>query len=237
MMPRMLHAAGLITLPLFLALAGCAAEPTIQSGEDAETIMGTLNKVDNSTVDMAYVDPQGDYARYERVYVAPLNLDNVEIIQPDRNNSMLNRYNSEWELTDANREQLQTAFQDVMERELTKDGAFAIADSGGDDVIVIEAMLTAIAPTAPKDDMGSRTTGRSRVYTESAGSISIAIAFADGDSGEVLALIKDTRSGQTGTWGLNNSVTNMAEVRRSFGSWASRVREGLLGLKARAATP
>jgi hypothetical protein len=32
---------------------------------------------------------------------------------------------------------------------------------------------------------------------------------------------------------VNNSVTNMAEVRRAFTTWAIRVHDGLLALKAR----
>ena len=220
------------------ALVGCAGDPTIQSGDDAEVIMGSLNKVDNSRMGLAYVDPEGDYGRYTRVYVAPLDLDNVEIVQPSSSGtSLVNRYNEEWELTDKNRQDLQAAYREAMEQELTKGGAFEIADAGGDDVLAVQAALTRIAPNAPKDDVSSRTAGRSRVYTEGGGSISIAIVFADGDSGEVLAVIKDTRtSNNTGSWGINNSVTNMAEVRRSFASWGSRIHDGLLQLQAMAET-
>ena len=119
-------------ITLTAALIGCAGEPTIQSGDDAEVIMGSLNKVDNSRMGLAYVDPEGDYGRYTRVYVAPLDLDNVEIVQPNSNStSMVNRYNQEWELTDKNREDLQAAYREAMEQELTRGGAFEIADTGG----------------------------------------------------------------------------------------------------------
>lgn len=219
-----------LTLCLAAGIVACAGDPTIQSGEDAEVVMGNLNKVDNSRVAMAYVDPDGDYGRYTRIYLAPLDVDNVEIIQPTKGSaSMSSRYNDEWELTAENKKQLQDAYRETMEKELTKDGAFAIAQSGGDDVLAIVGAITQIAPTAPKDNM---TAGRSRTYTDSAGSISIALAFEDGDSGEILAIIKDARSGNSNNWGLNNSVTNMSEVRRAFSSWAMRVREGLLRLKA-----
>ena len=215
-----------------LLLGACAGDPTIQTGDDAETIMGTLNRVDNSAMALAYVDPTADYSRYDRIHVTPLDVDNVEIVQPSNTStSMVNRFNAEWELTDQNREQLQSAFQEIMARELTRDNAFTLADGGGDDVLVVEAMLTRIAPTAPQDNAASRGAGRNRVFTETAGSVSIAIGFADGDSGEILAIIKDTRGGTTGTWGVNNSVTNMGEVRRAFGTWASRVRDGLLRLQ------
>lgn len=227
----------LVLAPL-LVLVGCAGEPpTIQTGDDAESIMGTLNKVDNARTDLAYVDPTVDYSRYSKVLVKPLDVDNVEIIQPGRNTSEVNRYNTEWALSDANKQKLQDAFMESMHTELTQGGAFSIVDTGGDDVIVLEAMLTSIAPSAPMDSTDSRGVGRSRIYTEGAGGMSIAIMFADGDSGEVIALVKDTRNSSNSNWGVNNSVTNMAEVRRNFNAWAKRMHDGLLGLRALTEAP
>jgi hypothetical protein len=73
------------------------------------------------------------------------------------------------------------------------------------------------------------------VITDGAGSISVAMLLTDGDSGEALAVIKDTYSSQNNVnWGINNSVTNMAEVRRAFNSWGSRLQRGLLTLRYRA---
>ena len=108
------------TLAAATLLAACSSEPTIQTGDDAETIMGgTLAKVDNTAVDLAYVDPAGNYDRYDRVWIEPLDVDNIEIIQPKANASMVNRYNTEWELTDADNEKLQKEFADSMTKELT----------------------------------------------------------------------------------------------------------------------
>ena len=36
-------------------LAACASEPTVQTGDDAEVVMGNLHKVDNSRADLAYI--------------------------------------------------------------------------------------------------------------------------------------------------------------------------------------
>lgn len=213
-------------------LTACSQTPSIQTGSEAETMMaGTLNKVDNAAVDVAYVDPTGDYDRYTKVWIPELDLDNVEIIQPQANSSIVNRYNREWELTDEDKTKLQDAFAESMTKELTDKGEFAIADGPGDDVLKIEAMITAIAPSGPKDDM-TQNYGRSRVFTEGAGGMSIAIMLADGDSGEVLAIIKDTRNSNNSNWGLNNSVSNLAEVRRNFNTWAAQIHRGLTGLKA-----
>ncbi|WOJ95611.1 DUF3313 family protein [Congregibacter brevis] len=229
-LPRTLTA---VALPLAL-LVGCAEQPSIQTGEDAEVIMGGLAKVDNSRADLAYIDPNADYARYTKVFIVPLDVDNVEIIQPDTSGSMVNRYNREWELTDSDKAKLQSSFQESMAKALTDGGAFEIAEQGGDDVIKLEAMITQIAPSAPKDDQMSRTTARSTVITEGGGSMSLAIMLADGDSGEPLAIIKDRRTSTNSTmWGINNSVTNMAEVRRNFNSWAKQIHDGLLAMQAR----
>ncbi|WP_439107537.1 DUF3313 family protein [Congregibacter sp.] len=229
-------ALAVVLLPLAV-LAACAEQPTIQMGDDAETIMGGLAKVDNSRTDLAYVDPTADYARYAKVFIEPLDVDNVEIIQPNTSNSMVNRYNREWELTESDRQKLQSAFAEAMTKALTDGGAFEIADQGGDDVIKLEAMITQIAPSGPKDDQMSRATTRSTVITEGSGSMSIAIMLADGDSGEPLAIIKDRRSSvNSSMWGVNNSVSNMAEVRRNFTSWAVQIHDGLLALQARGNT-
>ena len=216
-----------LALPV-LVLGGCAGEPTIQTGDDAEIVMGTLAKVDNSQVDLAYVDPNVDYTRYSKVFIMPLDVDNIEIRQPQTQSSMVNRYNREWELTDSERQAFQDAYRAAMEKALSKDGAFAVTDQRGDDVITVQGMITGIAPAGPKDDTRSRGVGRSEVYTEGGGAMSIAMMLADGDSGEVIAIFKDTRRGQENIWRLNNSVSNMAEVRRYFSTWARQLHDGLL---------
>ena len=167
----------------------------------------------------------------------PLDVDNIEIIQPRTTTSVVNRYNKEWALNDSDKETLRSAFADAMKSELTAGGAFEIADGPGDDVVRVEAMITAIAPSGPKGDVTQQYPGRGRVYTQGAGGMSIAIMLADGDSGEVLAIVKDTRQSTSNlNWGLNNSVTNMAEVRRNFNAWSRMIHDGLLALRERAET-
>ncbi|MDP5070191.1 MAG: DUF3313 domain-containing protein [Congregibacter sp.] len=228
-------ALSLLVLPLAL-LTACAGPPSIQTGENAETIMGGLAKVDNSRADLAYVDPDADYARYTKVHIATLDVGNVEIIQPNSGSSMVNRYKREWELTDSDKEKLQSAFREAMLKAFSDGGKFEITDQGGSDVLKLEAMITRIAPSGPKDDQMSPSTARARVFTEGGGSMSLALLVADGDSGEPLAVIKDTRSSvNSNMWGINNSVSNMAEVRRNFNAWATEIYAGLVSLQARVA--
>ena len=217
----------LILSASFIALlAACSSTPEVQTGEDAEVLEGTsLHKVDNSRADLAYKDPDADFSRYNRVMIQPLGVDNVEIIQPNRQGTSVGR-NLNWELTDEDKLKLQQAFHDAMVKRLEEKGGYPIVDEPGDDVLEIAAKLLAIAPSAAKDDFQSRPVGRSRVYTEGAGSIAVMVGFGDSETGEVLGLVKDSRSSNS-YWGQNNSVSNMADVRRMFDSWAMQIANSL----------
>ena len=199
------------TLAGALLVTGCAGTPQVQTGADAEVIGNNLHRVDNSRADIAYIDPAADFSRYSRVQVEPLGVNNIEIIQPDDRGSVTRRV--DWELNDKDRRALQEMYRSAMVKQLQEKGHFPVVDEPGDDVLMISAMITAIAPNAAKDDARSRTAGRSYVITEGAGAIAVAVGFADSETGEILALVKDSRA-TTSNWGLNNSVTNRADVQR-----------------------
>ena len=202
-------------------LVACQGTPTLQTGPDAEVIGGNLVRVDNSRAKLAYIDPNADFRKYTAVLLTPLGVDNVEIIQPS--SSLRTAGNRNWELTDADKERLQKDFREAMEKQLSDNGGYPVVETPGDDVLKISAILTRIAPNAPKDDNRSRPVGRSKVFTEGAGKMDVAVTFSDSETGEVLALTKNSRSGSN-LWSINNSVTNSAEVRRAFTSWAMQIR-------------
>lgn len=211
-------------------LLGCSTTPEVQTGPDAEVIGGNLHRVDHSRADIAYVDPDVDFSRFSRVMIEPLGVNNIEIIQPDTRGSMMRR--GDWELNDRDRQELQEMYRAAMVKQLQERGHFPVVDEPGDDVLLISAMITAIAPSAAKDDNRSRPSGRSYVITEGAGSIAVAVTFADSETGEVYALVKDSR-GTANNWGLNNSVTNRADVQRMFNSWAIQLDSNLARVTGR----
>jgi hypothetical protein len=207
-----------------LMLSACSSEPEIQTGDDAEVIMGNLNKIDNSRSDLAYLDPNADFSKYNKVMVLPLGVDNVEIIQPSSSGTITSK--KDWELTDADKVKLQEIFHEAMVKELEKKDGYPVVTEPGDDVLQIAAKLIAIAPSAAKDDHQSRSMGRSRVYTEGFGGLAVAVAFGDSETGEVLGIMKDSKSSNA-MWGSNNSVSNLSDVRRMFSAWALQIRGGL----------
>jgi hypothetical protein len=208
---------------LSLLLSACQT-PHIQSGADAEVIDGNLVRVDHTNVDLAYIDPKADFTRFTAILLTPLGVDNVEIVQPSGSFPAPGR--QEWVLTNEDKQRLQQDFRDAMQQQLSIKGGYPIVDSPGDNVLQISAILTRIAPTASKDDFRARPTGRNKVFTEGAGELGVTVIFGDSGTGEVLALAKDTRTGST-LWGVNNRVTNAAEVRRVFNAWGMQIRAQL----------
>jgi len=211
-------------LLMFLLLVACQNIADSQTSKDATGIPQNLVRIDHTAAKLAYVDPNADFSKYTAILLTPLGLDNVEIIQPQSSISTIGHRN--WQLTDSDKQRLQQDYREAMIKQLSVKGGYTMVDSAADHVLRITARLTRIAPTAPKDDSRSRPTGRSRMYTEGAGKMSVEVTFNDAETGELLALAKGTRSGSS-IWGINNSVTNAAEVRRMFNAWAMQIRAQL----------
>ncbi|MDG1388471.1 MAG: DUF3313 family protein [Halioglobus sp.] len=215
----------LASVAMLSLVAACSSTPEVQTGDGAEVIGDNLHRVDNSKADVAYIDPDADFSKYTKVMIRPLGVNKIEVIQPSKTGTSMSR--RDWELTDADKQMLQDTFHSAMLKNLQDKGDFPLVDEPGDDVLEIGAMITAIAPSAAKDDGRSRAMGRSYVITDGSGAIAVAVAFGDSETGEVLALIKDSRSSSS-HWGLNNSVTNKADVQRMFNSWAMQINSSLV---------
>lgn len=215
----------LASVAMLFLVAACSSTPQVQTGDGAEVIGDNLHRVDNSKADVAYIDPDANFSKYTKVMIRPLGVNKIEVIQPSKTGTSMSR--RDWELTDADKQMLQDTFHSAMLKNLQDKGDFPLVDEPGDDVLEIGAMITAIAPSAAKDDGRSRAMGRSYVITDGSGAIAVAVAFGDSETGEVLALIKDSRSSSS-HWGLNNSVTNKADVQRMFNSWAMQINSSLV---------
>ena len=215
----------LASVAMLSLVAACSSTPEVQTGDGAEVIGDNLHRVDNSKADVAYIDPDADFGKYTKVMIRPLGVNKIEVIQPSKTGTSMSR--RDWELIDADKQMLQDTFHSAMLKNLQDKGDFPLVNEPGDDVLEIGAMITAIAPSAAKDDGRSRAMGRSYVITDGSGAIAVAVAFGDSETGEVLALIKDSRSSSS-HWGLNNSVTNKADVQRMFNSWAMQINSSLV---------
>ena len=214
-----------ITLPLtLLLLAACSGTGEVEFNEE-DSIGDRLYRVTNADVGLAYIDPNADFAQYDKVMLDDLDSSKTAIVQPNSSSGAAG--NRPFELTESDQQALAQAYREVFEKELAETGDYEIVSEAGPGVLRIAAALTEMAPSAPKDDNKSRPAGRSRIYTaDGAGSMTISFAFGDSQSGEVLAIVKDSRAGNP-TGGLNNAVTNMRDVRLIFARWARMLRARL----------
>lgn len=224
-MPTPLNTRLLAVMLLATLLLSCASTPPeAPILSDSDVILGNLHRVKNAQVGLAYLEPEADFSRYTRILLDPLDLSRTEIVQPDRSTSAVARRPTE--LTDRNIEAIQRAFAEVFTRELEETGDYQIVTEPGPDVLRITATVIQIAPNAPADDNRSRATGRVRVYTEGAGAMTITFGFIDSETNAILAVVKDSRRGSP-MWGINNSVTNLSDVRLMFARWARMLRARL----------
>ena len=98
-------------------------------------------------------------------------------------------------------------------------------DGSGDDVLLIRAAIIDLDITAPD----TASPGRSTTYTASSGAATLYIELFDSVSGQIIGRAADRqvarRSSGWMTW--TNRVTNTADARRIFGSWADQLRKFL----------
>ena len=99
----------------------------------------------------------------------------------------------------------------------------------GSDVLALSVFVMQVRPNAPKDDVSSRGVGRSTVFSEGAGAMSIAANVYDSTSGKELARIADSKM-STQMWGINNRVTNLSDVTSMFVEWANQFNTALKNL-------
>jgi hypothetical protein len=144
-------------------------------------IPDNLVRVDHTSAKLAYVDPNAEFSKYTAILLTPLGVDNVEIIQPSA--SVTTTGNPNWQLTDADKQRLQQDFREAMVKQLSKNGGYPLVDTAADNVLRISAILTRIAPTAPKDDNRSRPPGRGKIFTEGAGKLRVEVTFSDAETG------------------------------------------------------
>jgi hypothetical protein len=192
-----------------------------------------LEKVPNAKVDIAYVRPGVDWSKFRTVYIQTLN---IPPEARDGTPSGTTRvYRESYVLREKEVAKLQQAYMDVMKDEMAKGGYTSVAAPQAD-TLVIAGQVLAILLNAPLEDTRMNYAGRGRTFTQGGGAMTIAAAFADGATGQVIAEAAD-RKYSNDIWGANNSVSNLADARYAFRSWAREIRQRLGEKKVASVTP
>jgi hypothetical protein len=207
---------------MFFTLVLVFATPPVAFAEDATTsLFSNLAPVEGASVAMAYIDPEADFSAYKRIKM----LDTFVAFESgwlrnQRRGSRSNRVSA----NDMERikTDVSTMFNEVLAAQLEADDGFEIVDETGDDVLLIRAAIIDLDVTAP-DTMSA---GRSRTFSASTGAATLYIELFDSVSGQIIGRAADRqavrRAGGRVTW--SNRVTNSAEARRMFTTWANTLR-------------
>lgn len=213
----------LISLAAVLVVAGCATDPSIQSGPNAETTFDGLVRIDNARFAGAWIDPDVDLKKYTKIIPggAEFEFRNVQKMSA----STARRTNEkEFWISDTNKQRLVDTVTEVFTEELQKSEHFTVTDEPGPDALIIVGGLHDIVSQVPPQDVG-----RSEVWLRSVGEATLVIELRDSLSNEVVYRAVERRAAElAGNQMIRaNTATTWAEVRRWARRWAVRLREGL----------
>ena len=204
-------------------LVACSAEPTIQTGPDAETTFDGLVRIDNARFRGAWIDPDVDLTQYNKFMPGGAEFQFRSVQKVSSSQARRSNENEFW-MSDSTKQRLVEVVSDVFEEELQRSEHFEITDEPGPETLVIVGAMHDIVSRVPPDMIG-----RGDIFLSSVGEGTLIIEISDSLSGEVIFRAVERRAAQNvgGQMTRSNSATNWGEVRRWARRWASTLREGL----------
>jgi hypothetical protein len=200
-----------------------AAEP--EPGQNP--VLHGLAPVPDKRVARAYSRPGTDWSKYRTVEIRALRVpDTVRDAAPKGTRP---GFGESYVLGDREVTKLQQAYADAMQSQVPKAG-YNLVTTTQPDTLIVASQIMNIRLSAPLERTRRSHSSRGRVYSQGGGSMVMAAVFADGETGEVIAVAAD-RSYPNNYWGINNGVSNLADAKRAFNKWAGAVRERLAGLR------
>jgi len=181
--------------------------------------------VDSRDFDQLYVLPAADFAGYTQIRLDPPEVSFSERWDPNSNRS---RSRGARRLSEQDIEQIRSSVANEFEQALTDEfrrGGYTLTRTNGEGVLRVTPMIVNLYVTAPG---AQQRAGRSRTWVANTGHMTLVAEVRDSVTGESLARVVDTRQGRRlGQLQIASSVTNMADARQAFNSWAQLLRTGL----------
>lgn len=213
----------LVAIVALIVVAGCASEPSVQSGPNAETTFDGLVRIDNARFQAAWIDPDVDLTRYNKIIPGGAEFEFRNVQKMSASAARRSNERDFW-ISDTNKQRLIDTVTEVFDEELQRSEHFTVTDEPGPDALVIVGGLHDIVSQVPPQDVG-----RSEIWLRSVGEATLVIELRDSLSNEVVYRAVDRRAaGNVGNQMIRaNTATTWAEVRRWARRWAVRLREGL----------
>jgi hypothetical protein len=205
---------------IFILPVEAQSGPPLQPGQGLMPLPGARAK-------LARVAPGVDWSKYRSVEVRTLQI--PETARDATASGAARKFGASYVLRDQDVAKLQDTYASAMRDQLTNAG-LSIVSTPGPDTLILASQIIDIRLAAPIE---SSRMSYSRTYSRGAGSMAIAGVLADGTTGRVIAEMADQHNA-IDVWGINNSVTNLAEARRGFNKWARALRDRLIELRRNA---
>jgi len=187
------------------------------------TLPGGLVRVHNAPVKLAYVKPGTDWSKFKTIQLLPLS-----IPASARNGAPPGAMPEMGESYILGNEQvtaLQSAYKQQMKTVLGNAG-FTFVDKPQADTLIIAAKITGIQLNAPIENTRLGYSGMGETFSQGGGAMAIAAVFGDGATNTVIAEAADSQY-PSNMWSINNEVTNLADARNAFATWATDIANKL----------
>ena len=202
-------------------LAGCATEPTMQTGPDAEVTYDGLVRVDNAAFSNVWRRPDRDLSIYDSILPVGAGIQYREVRQVSSARSSAGT--TEFPISEENRQVFQQMATEVFTEELNNSQHFKVTDVPGPTTMIVEGALIDVVSRTPPER-----TGRGNTWVANFGEATLVIELRDSVSSETLVRAAERRAASPPTGGrVANTVTTRAEVRRVLRRWAVTLREKL----------
>ena len=213
----------LVAFAAVLILVGCSSEPTIQTGPGAETTFDGLVRIDNARFAAAWIDPEIDVKQYNKIIPGGAEFE-FRAAQKVSASAARHSNQSEFWISDANKQRLTEIVSEVFTEELQKSKYFTLTEEPGPDTLIVNGALHDIVSNVPPQEVG-----RSEIWLRSLGEATLVIELRDSLSNEVIYRAVERRAVENvGSQMIRtNTATTWAEVRRWARRWAVSLREGL----------
>ena len=200
-----------LLLASFMVLGACSQLDTGSSTAPERGDPAFLQGVD-TRADELYVNSatQPRARNFRNVYIAPANLANMRVIQPEGATA-----DGGWQVTETEENTLQKAIIREFSAGLSFESAFNTA-------------VVAIHPNESRDAVVAG--------AKASGAITVSIALVNAASGAVMVRSIDTKSSDD-IWAFNQVDNDDPAIDLIFRSWANSIRRGMLQVQGRSNDP
>jgi Protein of unknown function (DUF3313) len=217
-----------------LAAALCMIAGSAFSAEEMQTWDG-LTKVKGKRLDAVYLLPNADFSGYNSVLLLPVVVAVHKNWQRDMNDKTRStgRKITPEEITQL-REEVAKNVLEIFSEELKK-GGYTLATAPGPNTLSLQVVIADLYINAPEKLQEGA--GRSKSYTFEAGYATLALETRDAATNQLLGRAVDRREARTsGSLQWTTSVSNRADFRNMFRTWAKILVKGMDDLKERKPT-